>query len=203
MKNRKYHAFTLVEMLIVMGILSVLMAIGVSVARFAILRANNIQHQNAVDQMYQALQSYYTDNRRYPRVTAPGTIFGTNGDAFEDALNGGVLDEYVDSNFDGGSPAVFYYMAADTTAPQSFMTCVSFADADANTPADNLGGYCNGNGFGDNDLTCNGNTIDQKVFDDGVATGWGTNVPTWADFLTDCASEWVSDYWNGTEWSNP
>ena len=57
MDKKKYPAFTLIEMLIVMGILSVLMAIGVAVARFAIQRANNIQHQSAVDQMFQALQS--------------------------------------------------------------------------------------------------------------------------------------------------
>ncbi len=203
MKNRKYQAFTLVEMLIVMGILSVLMAIGVSVARFAILRANNIQHQNAVDQMYQALQSYYTDNRRYPTAA----IFGAS---FQAALEGGVLDKYVDSNFDGGSPAVFYYLSSSTTAPQAFMVCVSFSDADINTASDNLGGYCNGNGFGDDTIMTSGNTIDQKSFEDGAATT-PPATPTWGNFLswtnstgaTSGDTTIVTGYWNGSDWGTP
>ncbi len=143
--KQKYTGFTLVEMLIVMGILSVLMGIGVAVARFAMQRANNIAHQNSVDQLYQAFQSYYTDNRKYPAVETGG--FTT----FEDALlegGNGVLDSYVDASFDGGSPAVYYYIVNLTNAQQSFLVCVSFSD-EPTTDAAKLGGYCNGNGFGE------------------------------------------------------
>ena len=149
--TRKYSGFTLVEMLIVMGILSVLMAIGVSVARFAVQRANNIQHQSAVDQMFQALQSYYTDNREYPTI---GDGTSTDFVDFETALGtGGVLDQYVDANFDGGAAARYYYFVDNTSnSPQAFLVCVSFSEPTAITN-DDQGGYCNGNGFGDGDVT--------------------------------------------------
>jgi type II secretory pathway pseudopilin PulG len=53
-------------MLIVMGIMIILMAVGIAGAKFALQRANKIQHQSAVDSMYQALHGYYSDNRKYP-----------------------------------------------------------------------------------------------------------------------------------------
>ncbi|NLZ24414.1 prepilin-type N-terminal cleavage/methylation domain-containing protein, partial [Candidatus Dojkabacteria bacterium] len=37
--NRKYSGFTLIEMLIVMGIIIILMIVGITAARFAINRA--------------------------------------------------------------------------------------------------------------------------------------------------------------------
>lgn len=185
--NSKYKGFTLIEMLIVMGILSVLMAIGVSVARFAIQRANNIQHQSAVDQLYQAFQSYYTDNREYPYYSdQEGGGSGRTGleRSFGDALDGGVLSRYVDAAFDGGSPATFYYMTRDQfqTSPQEFLVCVAYGGLDDDA---GLGGYCNGNGFGV--LGCvAGSPIDKKVMDEAE---FEANV-------RDCASTdgWASDW---------
>lgn len=144
--NKKYKGFTLVEMLIVMGILSVLMGIGVSVARFAVQRANNIQHQSAVDQMYQAFQSYYTDNREYPRYSDDQQAGSLPG-SFEEALDvGGALDVYVDAAFDGGAPTTFYYVVDESNvAPQEFLVCVAYGGVDDEAE---MGGYCNGNGFG-------------------------------------------------------
>lgn len=145
--KQKYKGFTLVEMLIVMGILSVLMGIGVAVARFAMQRANNIAHQNAVDQLYQAFQSYYTDSRKYPDVSAtPGTGIFSSFKAALQENGGGVLDPYVDASFDGGSPADFFYYVNTDNANQSFLVCVSFSTDDDEA---GLGGYCNGNGFGE------------------------------------------------------
>lgn len=161
--NRKYKGFTLIEMLIVMGILSVLMAIGVSVARFAMQRANNIQHQSAVDQLYQAFQSYYTDQREYPISSEVGGS-GTTG-TFTQALGpNGVLDFYVDAAFDGGSPATFYYIVdATDPAPQEFLVCVTYGGID---DAAELGGYCNGNGFGVLGCNYDGSTrVDRKIMD--------------------------------------
>ena len=68
MKRATYKAFTLIEMLIVMGILVILMVVGVAAGRFAIDRANQIAHQNGATQLYQALQSHFTDYGRFPRI---------------------------------------------------------------------------------------------------------------------------------------
>ncbi len=131
-----YPAFTLVEMLVVMGILVILMAMGIAAGRFAIQRANRVQHQNAADQIYQGLQSYYADNREFPSESDFG--------GFDTALaSGGALETYVDQGaFDGGSDATFYY-AVDETG-QSVLVCVSHGGHD---DENNLGGYCQGNGF--------------------------------------------------------
>lgn len=149
-----YPAFTLVEMLVVMGILVILMTMGIAAGRFAIQRANRVQHQNAADQLYQGLQSYYAEQREFPSEA--------DFVDFETALGtGGALEAYVDQQaFDGGSDATYYYATDDTG--QSALVCVSFGgQADEN----GLGGYCNGNGFGS--LPTSGSTkVSNKTLDD-------------------------------------
>jgi type II secretory pathway pseudopilin PulG len=135
-KIKSYEAFTLVEMLIVMGIIIILMAVGIASGRFAIQRANKIEHQNAADQIYQAAQSYYTDNREFPYsatagAMSPATLLGA----------GGGLAEYIDE-FDGGSDAT-YTIAIDSTG-QEIIVCVSLGGHD---DENELGYYCTGNGL--------------------------------------------------------
>jgi type II secretory pathway pseudopilin PulG len=134
--NRKYSGFTLVEMLIVMGILIILMAVGITAGRFAINRANDVAHQNAADQIYTAMQAYYTDERKFPDVT---------GWSFKDAIApDGDLNKYMgDGEFTGGTEATFYYWA--DTLGQAALICVSKGGADDKT---GRGFYCTGNGFG-------------------------------------------------------
>ncbi|HVX92741.1 MAG TPA: type II secretion system protein [Candidatus Dojkabacteria bacterium] len=152
--NKKYSAFTLVEMLVVMGILVILMTMGIAAGRFAIQRANQVQHQNAVDQLYQGLQSYYADNRIYPdQATFVDwkTAMGT----------GGALAKYMDNkSFDGGSDATYFY-AVDATG-QSVLVCTTYGGFN---DTNKLGGYCNGNGFGS--LPLSGTTkVSKKSLDD-------------------------------------
>ncbi|KKR06223.1 MAG: hypothetical protein UT34_C0001G0263 [candidate division WS6 bacterium GW2011_GWF2_39_15] len=153
MYGKNYKAFTLVEMLVVMGILVILMTMGIAAGRFAIQRANRVQHTNAADQLYQGLQSYYADNREFPDAT-------TFGD-FDTALGtGGALEKYIDSKaFDGGSDATYYYSVEDP-AGQSVLVCVSYGG-----PQDEngQGGYCNGNGFGS---LPSGTSVQKKELDD-------------------------------------
>ena len=134
--NRKYSGFTLVEMLIVMGIIIILMAVGIAAGRFAIQRANDVAHQNAADQLFTAVQSYLTDEREYP------TLDGlTNG--WTDALSeGGILGEYLSiGEFRGGTDSTYYYW----TDGRSALVCVSLGGFD---DVDARGYYCTGNGFG-------------------------------------------------------
>lgn len=134
---KTYKGFTLVEMLVVMGILIILMAMGIAAGRFAIQRANRVQHQNASDQLYQGLQAYYADNRRFPSDVDFGSWSAALG-------TGGALSTYVDNKgFDGGSDATYYYGVDETG--QSVLVCVSFGGFDDTSE---MGGYCQGNGFG-------------------------------------------------------
>ncbi len=164
MEGRRYSAFTLVEMLVVMGILVILMTMGIAAGRFAIQRANKVQHQNAVDQLYQGLQSYYTDNREFPDIADFGD--------FDQALaTDGALQQYVDQNaFDGGSDATYYY-TVDSTG-QSALVCVTLGGID---DENSLGGYCNGNGFG---VLPGQNTIGAKDLDDSQTATSLVNNPS-------------------------
>lgn len=131
----KYKAFTLVEMLIVMGILIILMAVGIVAGRFAINRANDISHKNAADQIYTALQSYYTDHREF--------VDGDNTPA-ELITDDNLLGSYMDNGaFQGGTAATYYYIVSDNH--QIVLICVSKGGIEDDKE---LGIYCNGNGFG-------------------------------------------------------
>lgn len=137
--SKRYSAFTLVEMLIVMGILIILMAVGITAGRFAINRANDVAHQNAADQIYTALQAYYTDAREFPIVTGELVDFGTA------IAEGGLLYDYMsEGEFTGGTDATFYYYT-DTTTQQEVLICVSLGGLD---DATDRGYYCTGNAFG-------------------------------------------------------
>jgi type II secretory pathway pseudopilin PulG len=189
MKERFYQAFTLVEMLIVMGILIILMVIGVAAGRFAINRANDVAHQNAADQIYQGLQAYYTDFREFPASMTPQELIG----------EGGLLDEFLEGgDFKGGSPATFYYIsneAGTTFQRQSVLVCVTLGGID--DVVNDRGIYCTGNGFRDAGLTISGTTnagnLDKNLLD-------STDDET----LYDAVSAAPNSAWHGaTGWTAP
>jgi len=144
MRRNFYEAFTLVEMLIVMGILIILMAVGITAGRFAINRANDVAHQNAVDQLYTGLQAYYTDEREFPAQVAFNNLLV---EGVTPADN--ILFDYLDQGaFKGGTEATFYYFVEDEQQ-QSVLVCVTLGGL---LDVKERGIYCNGNGFGDDDL---------------------------------------------------
>jgi type II secretory pathway pseudopilin PulG len=140
--RKNFKAFTLVEMLIVMGIIIILMAVGITAGRYAINRANDVAHQNAVDNFYTASQAYYADNRTFPNI-----------EDFDAALIGGDdttddISEYMDEGaFDGGTEATYYYATDDLG--QEVLVCVSlFGPANETGTLREGDFYCNGNAFG-------------------------------------------------------
>ena len=153
--NKKYSGFTLVEMLIVMGIIIILTVVGITAGGFAINRANDVAHQNAVDQLYTSLQAYYTDEREYPSddgdcgevgaVCTPKLLVGPLEEGGD-----GYLVPYIDKDaFDGGSAATYWYFVGGDGTDQSVLVCVSLRGVAAeNVERDDGGIYCNGNGFG-------------------------------------------------------
>ena len=158
--NRKYSGFTLIEMLIVMGIIIILMIVGITAARFAINRANDVAHRNAVDQVVTSLQAYYTDERQYPtnECGASGntqcTVESLVGHKLVENAEDGYLVPYIDKGaFDGGSKATYFYEVGGDGGNQSFLVCVTLRGTrqemeDAGNRTD-LKVYCNGPGIGD------------------------------------------------------
>ncbi len=176
--EKRFKAFTLVEMLIVMGIIIILMAVGIASGRYAIRRANRIEHQNAAEQVFQALQSYYADNREYPGKG------GTLAD-FSALMADDMLGQYID-DFDGGSEATYAYEVDGTG--QEILVCVTYGgDGDANE----LGIYCTGNGIA-GDMT---NAPDVKDIDYSDTANYDTAVGIFGEACND----WVpSDQTWGT-----
>jgi prepilin-type N-terminal cleavage/methylation domain-containing protein len=147
MKRATYKAFTLIEMLIVMGILVILMVVGVSAGRFAIDRANQIAHQNGATQIYQALQSHFTDYGKFPDETRNLKAMTMDASNKE-----GALGKYLDmGSFKGGSEADYTYFV--NTTRQSVIVCVTLG---GKADVTQKGITCVGNGFNDPTLTYDG-----------------------------------------------
>ncbi len=182
---KKYSGFTLIEMLIVMGIIIILMAAGIAGGRFALQRANRIQKQSAVDNIEQSLWGYYSDNRRFPRPDTTFTVLTPELLLTEGAL----LADYIDAGqFDGGADGSFYYFV-DATG-QEFVICATFGGF-----ADEMsqGVYCNGNGItGGNVPPFTGNPVDivaGNVYENGDgSTVYGAVVAE-----TDRRSNWDAE----------
>lgn len=134
MEEKKYKAFTLIEMLIVMGIIMILIGVGVVGTRYALNSANKIKHQNAVDSVNQAFIAYYSDYRDYPSDSSTLKTLLSSG---------GKIEPYLDSAFDGGADANYYFWS--DTDKDLYVVCVSLGGVN---DADISGYYCNGNGFG-------------------------------------------------------
>jgi len=182
MKRATYKAFTLIEMLIVMGILVILMVVGVAAGRFAIDRANQIAHQNGATQLYQALQSHFTDYGRFPDGTRTLKVMT------EDTANiEGALGKYLDmGSFKGGSEADYYYFVNPTK--QAVIVCVTLGGQGDVTEK---GISCVGNGFSDDGITVGTNQMITKEYHEYSTTD--------AEYLGIKASTNKS-FWNGDGW---
>jgi len=142
--QKTYKAFTLIEMLIVMGILIILMVVGVAAGRFAINRANEIANRNGATQLYQAMQAHYTDYGKYPQPATGSTFYAmVTGES-----GPGTIGQYLDMGSFGGKDATYIYLP--NKEYQSMLVCVSLGDIGDEA---NKGFVCAGNGFGDKDIT--------------------------------------------------
>ena len=183
MDRRTYKAFTLIEMLIVMGILVILMVVGIAAGRYATQRAQDIAHQNAVTSIYQGLAAYFTDHGKYPEDTDGITDFEETPAALFAA---DVLGGYIDvGSFDGGIDTHYWYFVGD--AGQSTIVCVALGglgEEDAER-----GIYCDGNGFSSDDLDT------YSVLVKGKNEAGST---PYAAVMAEAADAYRSE-WNGTE----
>ncbi|HCC67889.1 TPA: hypothetical protein DEP90_01585 [Patescibacteria group bacterium] len=183
--RKSFKAFTLVEMLIVMGIIIILMAVGITAGRYAINRANDVAHQNAVDNFYTAVQAYYADNREYPEI-----------DNFDNALtepgaedDWDYIGEYMDQGaFDGGTEATYFYAVDDLR--QEVLICVSLFGLSNATNLRAGDYYCNGNAFGTS-------TADMVQISDKIIVRDETTPDVFpnGDTKFDASSGWNGDDW--------
>ena len=172
MGKKFYKAFTLIEMLIVMGIIMILIGVGVAGTRYALDSANKIKLQNAVDNLNQAMLSYYADEREYPAFTNFGTTLDTDGE----------LNKYMETGeFDGGADCTYYYWL-DSVDEQTFLVCVSLG---AHDDEKTKGFYCNGNGFG----ASYSGIEDKNIENTGTMTDPLGTDPTQFDAVTDWTNE--------------
>lgn len=148
--TKRYKAFTLVEMLIVMGVLIVLISIGVMVGRFAIQKSQDIKHKDAAKILYTALVKYKYINGAYPGIGSCNGCIEREFFAYALGYNGTpdhyVLKEYVNDGeiFDGGTDATFYY-AVDSIDQRFVVVCVSLGGID---DENERGFFCTGDGIG-------------------------------------------------------
>ena len=207
MSKKRYEAFTLIEMLVVMGILIILMVVGIAAGRFALFRAADVAHRNAADQLFEGLQAYFVDNRAYPR--AANGCFNSEGEPGVQCnpreLMSGPLNPYLDIGaFNGGSDATFVYFSGGDAFNQAALICVSMRGDWATNYGHSDGAiYCSGNAF---NTQIEGRTtgaigfeIDTNLIetDDSATslwmqihsdTGLGTSTPA-------NGSDWINNEW--------
>ena len=73
--NKQISAFTLVELLVVMSIIGVLAAIGLTSFTTAQMRGRDVQRKSDLKQTANALELYYADYGSYPDSITFGTQF--------------------------------------------------------------------------------------------------------------------------------
>ncbi len=201
--NKKYSGFTLVEMLIVMGIIIILTVVGITAGRFAIDRANDVAHRNAADQIYTSLQAYYTDNRKYPahNDATDTTICGGDVCTVKELVGTpqgteGTLVPYIDKDsFDGGTTATYYYGVGGDNSNQATLVCVTLRGAAAENKSHEDGVvYCAGNGFGVPNMKFEGSMTEVTVSVKEMTYDEYNDKGVWATFGSGGST------WNGESW---
>lgn len=148
--NKRYKAFTLIELIVVMGILIILLSLGIAIGRYAIQESQDTYHKDAVRNLYAALVKYKLDNKEYPEL---GNCSGCIEEEFFSYALGynGTSDQHIlvpyleeETKFDGGSDATYYY-AVDIYDQQFVIVCVSLGGVD---DENQRGFYCTGDGIG-------------------------------------------------------
>jgi type II secretory pathway pseudopilin PulG len=210
MNKKVYGAFTLVEMLVVMGILIILMVVGISAGSFALNRASDVAHRNAADQLYEGLQAYYVDHRSYPgaseckTVDEDGNILTQDLPCSPEALmkDPDMLGKYMDLGaFSGGSGATFLYFVGGPNGDQAVLVCVTMrGDWKTNVGREDSAVYCAGNGFGQSNMS-DGATSIGPLESPLIEETNPDQTDEWAFFSAETNPYLTTSYWDGQAWA--
>lgn len=209
MSKRRYEAFTLIEMLVVMGILIILMVVGIAAGRFALFRAADVAHRNAADQLFEGLQAHFVDHRRYPHALTGCPEEGQEaGPCNPRALMvDGPLSPYLDIGaFNGGSDATFVYFSGGDAFNQAALICVTMrGDWQVNYGHSDGAIYCSGNAFeqqlaaaGAGEISESDLLIDTNLIEVGESNQEGLFGAFYSELgatLPDSASNWINNEW--------
>jgi type II secretory pathway pseudopilin PulG len=172
-----YKGFTLIEMLIVMGILILLMALGIGGGRLALQNAADVATQGAVKQIYEAAQTYLSKNGAYP-ISAAATSVGTIATT--------TLKDYMES-FDGGNDTSYLY--STDSAGQYILVCAYQGGTHGSGAARSL--VCEGNAFGNATVTGSANLTKKKL----DATTDAATITSFLGVATLSKANWQSKAW--------
>ena len=92
MKKTGTRAFTLIELMVVIGIIVILISLAFPVFQSVLERANKVQAKNDLIQIVTAVNAFYTEYGRYP-TTATADASATYGPNGSTAENGSMLNE--------------------------------------------------------------------------------------------------------------
>jgi len=92
----KRNGFTFIEMLVVVAIIAVLTAVGVTNFRVANRKARDGKRQGDLQQIRAALELYRTDEKAYPTVDiiSAGEIVSSGGTVYMDSVPDDPLEDY-------------------------------------------------------------------------------------------------------------
>jgi prepilin-type N-terminal cleavage/methylation domain-containing protein len=129
----KLSSFTLVELLVVIGIIAILASVILSAGTTALKAAKRVKAANMANQIQTACLGYYTEYSIYPVGTAAadGTSPASIGDTSTGATAWGNLLDALCGNFKPSTGAVATQTAITNSRGIAFMT-VRTSDVDAN-----------------------------------------------------------------------
>lgn len=92
MRRTEKQAFTLIELMVVIGIIVILLSLAFPVFQGVLERAKKVQAKNDLTQIVTAVNAFYTEYGRYP-TTASTDGTGTYGPGGSTTENGALLSE--------------------------------------------------------------------------------------------------------------
>ncbi|RJR15199.1 prepilin-type N-terminal cleavage/methylation domain-containing protein [Candidatus Microgenomates bacterium] len=137
--RRKESGFTLIEMMVVIGIIGILAVAGMSSFVGTLRKSRDAKRKSDLEQIRVALELYKSSNSSYPAATTGSTESGLK-DALTTAPN-----NFISSNSFPKDPqaGVFYYYQRLT--PQTYRLCASVEVVQPGDPGcnANCGRTCN------------------------------------------------------------
>lgn len=114
--NSSKKGFTLVELLVVMGIIGILASLAVGNFRTTQMRGRDAQRKSDLKQISNALELFYADYGRYPTVSS-GKMLACN---YVPATGSGTVCNWGASSFSDGKTVYFKLLPADPSSGRTY-----------------------------------------------------------------------------------